>query len=72
MSIYVTQLRYRQQPASVVPVCVLIHIYKICDSLELDCINCPYCVNGYIVMNTLLPCIIQKNKEEEEEEEHPQ
>ncbi len=53
-----TQLRYRQQPISVVPECVLIHIYKICDRLELDCINCPYYVNGYIVMNTLLPCII--------------
>ncbi len=66
-----TQLRYRQQPISVVPECVLIHIYKICNSLELDCINCPNHVNGYIVMNTLLPCIIQKYKEEEEEK-HPQ
>ncbi len=65
-----TQLRYPQQPTSVVPGCVLIHIYKICDTLELDCINCPYCVNGYCP-GTLLPCIIQNNKEEEEEK-HPQ
>lgn len=47
MIIYVTQLSGTSQPNSVMTGCALVHIYKICDTLEPDFFNRPYCVNRY-------------------------